>query len=121
MLPLCLLPLCLLPAQKLKKPGPPPCQLDTLRAAPTPPTPAAASSHQAHLSTLASTIEADHNAIDALLKRRVYVRHCMWSEMLFLFRSTSLLKATFRKWVAEEVESVEGLGRVWKGLEEELV
>jgi len=98
-----------------------PRQLDSLRAGPTPPAPAAASSHQAQLSTLASAIEADHNAIEALLKRRVYVRHCMWNEMLFLFRSTSLLKATFRKWVAEEVESGEGLGRVWKGLEEDLV
>lgn len=96
-------------------------QLDTLRAAPTPPTPAGAASHQAQLSNLANTIEADHNAIDALLKRRVYVRYCMWTEMLFLFRSTSLLKATFRKWVAEEVESGDRLGIVWKGMEEELV
>lgn len=52
--------------------------------------------------------------IDLLLRRRVFIRHCMLSEVLYLFRSTSLLTTAFRAYVADEVAHDERLKANWE-------
>ncbi|GAA94073.1 uncharacterized protein L969DRAFT_212896 [Mixia osmundae IAM 14324] len=36
-------------------------------------------------------IEKDQKTIDVLLKRRIYIRFCMWQEILYLFRRVALV------------------------------
>lgn len=75
------------------------------------------SSANADFDKLSSAIESDQRTIDAQLRRRTFIRWCMWQEMLFLYRSTSLFKLAVRDYVRAEREFVERVGGHWEQLD----
>ncbi|KAK4694148.1 hypothetical protein P7C70_g8787, partial [Phenoliferia sp. Uapishka_3] len=85
-------------------------KLDTLRTAPEPRKP----THSEDLDKVASLIEADQRHIDLLLRRRVFIRYCMWQEINYLFRSTSLLTTAFKSYVADEIAFDDRLKANWE-------
>ncbi|ORY92624.1 hypothetical protein BCR35DRAFT_298091 [Leucosporidium creatinivorum] len=85
-------------------------KLSTLRD--SPPTPATTT----QFDVLSTQISIDQRSIATLLNRRVFIRYCMWQELLFLFRSTSLVKPLVREWVSQEERAAKGLVGVWEEL-----
>ena len=103
-------------------------KLDVLRTAPEPRRP----THNEDLDKVASAIEADQRHIgqsfryassgtsvlmkdtDLLLRRRVFIRFCMWQEVILMFRSTSLLSTTIKEYVADEIAYGERLKANWE-------
>ncbi|KAL8292474.1 hypothetical protein RQP46_001086 [Phenoliferia psychrophenolica] len=75
-------------------------KLDSLRSTPEPSKP---TQHAEDLDRLASSIEKDQRHIDLLLRRRVFIRFCMWQEIVLLFRGTSLLSRAFQEYVGDEI------------------
>ncbi|KAK4056887.1 Sorting nexin mvp1 [Microbotryomycetes sp. JL221] len=69
---------------------------------------------------LTSLIEQDQRQVDLLLKRRVFIRWCMWQELIWLFRSTSLIKLTIKDLVQRETEFADVVKHVWLDLQESL-
>ncbi|GAA5896874.1 hypothetical protein JCM5296_002578 [Sporobolomyces johnsonii] len=69
---------------------------------------------------LTTAIDADQRAVDALGRRRAFVRWCVWEEALFLFRSTSLLRTTLKDLAEEETTFARRLGEQWEVLAEAL-
>ncbi|GJN89234.1 hypothetical protein Rhopal_002213-T1 [Rhodotorula paludigena] len=69
---------------------------------------------------LASAIEADQRAIDAALRRRAFVRWCVWQEVQWAFRSTSLLQLSLRDFAASETGYSKRLAEQWVALAEAL-
>lgn len=90
-------------------------QLQALRDTPSP-TPATS----ADFDKLTSSIEADQRQIDLLLRRRTFIRWCMWQETVWLFRCTSSFKTLLRDLVAGEREFAKAVERVWEDLDERL-
>ncbi|KAM0787557.1 hypothetical protein ACM66B_003627 [Microbotryomycetes sp. NB124-2] len=83
---------------------------DSAPGATTAPTPA-------EFDKLTSSIEADQRQVDLLLRRRVFIRWCMWQELVWLFRSTSLFKQTVRSLVQGEKEFAKGCERIWEDVD----
>ncbi|SGY45309.1 BQ5605_C001g00272 [Microbotryum silenes-dioicae] len=86
-------------------------QLEVLRDAATPLAPA-------EFDKLSHSISTDQRSIELLLRRRSFVRWCMWQEVLWMFRSTSLLSTATRVWVTHEVARAEHLRIRWEELQE---
>ncbi|SCZ98726.1 BZ3500_MvSof-1268-A1-R1_Chr3-1g05578 [Microbotryum saponariae] len=88
-------------------------KLEVLRDAATPLAPA-------EFDKLSHSISTDQRSIELLLRRRSFVRWCMWQEVLWMFRSTSLLSTATRVWVTHEVAGAEHLRIRWEELQEGL-
>lgn len=59
--------------------------------------------YETEVEKLTNVIESDQRSIEALIRRRVFIRFSIWQEMvLVLFRSSSLLSVTFREYAADE-------------------
>ncbi|KDE02993.1 hypothetical protein MVLG_06493 [Microbotryum lychnidis-dioicae p1A1 Lamole] len=86
-------------------------KLEVLRDAATPLAPA-------EFDKLSHSISTDQRSIELLLRRRSFVRWCMWQEVLWMFRSTSLLSTATRVWVTHEVARAEHLRIRWEELQE---
>ena len=71
-------------------------QVEAIRSSPTP------AASEKPLLDLVSAIEADQSTIDQLLKRRVFIRHCLWVEVQHLFRSTSLMSRAFKNLAVDQ-------------------
>lgn len=73
--------------------------------------------YEVELDKLASVIESDQSQIDTLLRRRTFIKYCLWQEVLWMFRFTSLLKVCFVIFVNDEIRFSEDLGQEgWKSL-----
>ncbi|SCV74293.1 BQ2448_6725 [Microbotryum intermedium] len=88
-------------------------KLETFRDAATPLGPA-------EFDKLSHSISTDQRSIELLLRRRSFIRWCMWQEVLWMFRSTSLLSTATREWVTNEVVGAENLRVRWEELQEGL-
>ncbi|GMK56225.1 hypothetical protein CspeluHIS016_0300650 [Cutaneotrichosporon spelunceum] len=71
---------------------------------------------------LSNGIEQDNSAIAALLARRVFIRACMWHELVVVFHTRQAAQATlgWRAWVQAESGAVRAEGGVWDRLVDDL-
>ncbi|KAI5480508.1 sorting nexin mvp1 [Pseudohyphozyma bogoriensis] len=75
---------------------------------------------EVELDKLASSIEADQRQIDLLLRRRIFIKWCLWQETLWMFRCTSLLQKTLKDYVKSEGEFMEVGRKNWESAEARL-
>ncbi|GAA6019084.1 hypothetical protein JCM8202_000671 [Rhodotorula sphaerocarpa] len=65
---------------------------------------------------LLSLIEADQRAIEAALKRREFIRFCMWEEVRWAWRSTSRLSRMLQDYARDEALFGRRLHEQWSAL-----
>lgn len=71
-------------------------------------------------SKIMNQIEEDRNTIEALLKRRVFVRYCLWVEWVFSMKWATVLGEAVKGFAVEERASAEREVANWKVLQEAL-
>ncbi|BGP02664.1 Sorting nexin Mvp1 [Rhodotorula toruloides ATCC 204091] len=69
---------------------------------------------------LTSLIDSDQRSIDQLLRRRDFVRWCVWEEVGWAFRCTSLLSLALKGYAADETAYAKRLAEQWGALAEAL-
>ncbi|BGP15971.1 hypothetical protein JCM10213_004786 [Rhodosporidiobolus nylandii] len=69
---------------------------------------------------LAAAIESDQREIDALLRRRAFVRWCVWEEVEWVGRNTSLLSLALKDYASDETSYARRLAEQWSALSEAL-
>ncbi|GAA5821519.1 hypothetical protein JCM3770_001060 [Rhodotorula araucariae] len=77
-------------------------------------------SFDADADKLSSLLAADQRAIDTALRRRSFVRWCVWEEVRWAWRCTSLLNLTLRDYAATETSYARRLAEQWSALAEAL-
>ncbi|GAA5942060.1 hypothetical protein JCM3775_007387 [Rhodotorula graminis] len=77
-------------------------------------------SFDADADKLSSVLAADQRSIDAALGRRRFIRWCVWEEVRWAWRSTSLLNLTLRDYAAHETSYARRLADQWSSLAEAL-
>ncbi|GAA5842448.1 hypothetical protein JCM11251_007317 [Rhodosporidiobolus azoricus] len=65
---------------------------------------------------LASLVEADQKEVERLLRRREFIRWCVWEEVQCAFRCTSLLSLALRDYASEETLYARRLVDQWSAL-----
>lgn len=83
-------------------------------AAPRPP------SFEVDAEKLASLIETDQLSIETALKRREFIKFCMWEEIRWAWRSTSRLSKVLRDYASDEAAFGRRLGEEWSSLADAL-
>ncbi|BGP39898.1 Sorting nexin mvp1 [Rhodotorula kratochvilovae] len=77
-------------------------------------------SFDADADKLGALLAADQRAIDGALRRRSFVRWCVWEEVRWAWRCTSLLNLTLRDYAASETSYARRLAEQWSALAEAL-
>ncbi|GAA5909931.1 uncharacterized protein JCM6883_003142 [Sporobolomyces salmoneus] len=67
---------------------------------------------------LSTAVEQDKRSIEQTQRRREFIKWCVWKELNWVFRSTSLLRRNMKSFVGSEKRFGMGLERVWKQLED---
>ncbi|GAA5928410.1 uncharacterized protein JCM15063_003872 [Sporobolomyces koalae] len=78
----------------------------------------APSTYATDFEKLSTSIETDKRSIEALRRRREFIRWCVWQEVQWVFRSTSLLRRNMRDFVQSELRFGTELAQVWTSLDE---
>ncbi|GAA5910976.1 hypothetical protein JCM6882_006735 [Rhodosporidiobolus microsporus] len=65
---------------------------------------------------LAGLVEADQKEVERLLRRREFVRWCVWEEVRWAFRCTSLLSIALKDYASEETSYARRLVEQWSAL-----
>jgi sorting nexin-8 len=75
------------------------------------------SNWEAEQEKLVTAIEQDNTSIKTLLDRRVFIRHCMYHEMLVLHsRQTGQVTLLARQWAKDRAAAGEHVQRSWVDL-----
>lgn len=82
----------------------------------TPPPPSYALDYE----KLSTSIETDKRLIEGLKRRREFIKWCVWQELQWFFRSTSLLRENMKGFARSERGFARSLESVWSALEEGL-
>ncbi|GAA5819966.1 hypothetical protein JCM11491_002695 [Sporobolomyces phaffii] len=82
----------------------------------TPSPPARETTYALEVERLESGIEADKRAIEAVNRRREFIRWCVWQEVTWVFRCTSLLRRNMKNLVESEQRFGTGFTRIWTEL-----
>ncbi|GAA5846068.1 hypothetical protein JCM9279_004775 [Rhodotorula babjevae] len=77
-------------------------------------------SFDADADKLSSLLAADQRSIDAALRRRSFIRWCVWEEVRWAWRCTSLVNLTLRDYAAHETSYARRLAEQWNSLAEAL-
>ncbi|GAA5917598.1 hypothetical protein JCM8208_006761 [Rhodotorula glutinis] len=77
-------------------------------------------SFDADADKLSSLLAADQRSIDAALRRRRFIRWCVWEEVRWAWRCTSLVNLTLRDYAAHEMSYARRLAEQWSSLAEAL-
>lgn len=77
---------------------------------------------EAELDKLVAASDVDNSTINTLMSRRVFIRACMWHELVVVFHSRQAAQATlgWREFAAADAKAGTGLVSVWEGLSERL-
>ncbi|GAA6027359.1 hypothetical protein JCM8097_002625 [Rhodosporidiobolus ruineniae] len=86
-------------------------KLQALQAAPQRP-----ANFAQQVESTANAVEADQKEIERLLRRRTFVRWCVWEEVRWAMRSTSLLSLTLKDYASSETTFSRQLVEQWSAL-----
>ncbi|GAA5857519.1 hypothetical protein JCM8547_009315 [Rhodosporidiobolus lusitaniae] len=76
--------------------------------------------YQQDMEKYLSTVEQDQREIEQLLRRRAFVRWCMWEEVRWAFRQTSLLSTALKDYASAETTYAKQLTEQWSALADAL-
>ncbi|GAA6062832.1 hypothetical protein JCM10212_002470 [Sporobolomyces blumeae] len=68
---------------------------------------------------LSMALESDKRTIEQLMRRRDSIRFCVWEEVQWVHRCTSLLRTSLKELAQEESSFVRGVQQVWDRLAEQ--
>ncbi|CAH7690676.1 hypothetical protein PPACK8108_LOCUS26098 [Phakopsora pachyrhizi] len=69
---------------------------------------------------LKNLIEQDRAAIESKLKRRVFIRWCLWQELVYVLRAGTLVSKVWREFVEDERKCVELTLSNWTEMDESI-
>jgi len=65
---------------------------------------------------LTHSITDDNQTIERLLRRRLYIRYCIWNELSWLFTASTLLSKTLHDMAATERNHSDDITRNWASI-----
>ncbi|GAA5959896.1 hypothetical protein JCM3765_000635 [Sporobolomyces pararoseus] len=67
---------------------------------------------------LSTSIQTDKRLIESVKRRREFIRWCVWQEVNWVFRCTSLLRRNMKSFVESEKRFGNGFAQVWSKLQD---